>query len=249
MSRELAGQTALVTGGSRGIGRAVAQALAAAGARVVLTYREREAAAREVVEAIKAGGGQAEAAQLEVADGEAVRELVRTIVDRHGKIDVLVNNAGLSVDALLLRLRDSDWERVLAVNLGGVLHCCRAAARSMVRAHYGRIVNLTSVVGEMGNVGQAAYAAAKAGVIGLTRSLARELGSRGITVNAVAPGFVSTEMTAGMDAGRQGMYASMIPLGRFGTVDEVAAAVLFLASPRAGYITGHVLRVNGGLYM
>jgi 3-oxoacyl-[acyl-carrier protein] reductase len=166
-----------------------------------------------------------------------------------GRLDIVVNNAGVAVDALLLRLREEDWERALRINLTGVFHCTKAALRPMVRARYGRIINLTSVVAEMGNAGQAAYAAAKAGVIGFTKSVAREVASRGVTVNAVAPGLVETEMTAALASEQKALYANVIPAGRMAAPEEVAAAVVFLASPAAGYVTGHVLDVNGGLYM
>ena len=245
----LGGQVALVTGGSRGIGRAVALRLAAAGAAVVVNYRENAAAAEETVGRIAAAGGRASAACFDVGDGEAVRVGVQNIVDAHGRLDILVNNAGLTADALLLRLREEEWERALRTNLTGVFHCTKAAVRAMVRARYGRIVNLTSVVAEMGNAGQVAYAAAKAGVIGFTKSLARELAARGVTVNAVAPGLVETDMTAGLDDQQKAFFTNVIPAGRIATPEEVAAAVAFLASPDAGYITGQVLRVNGGLYM
>jgi len=249
MSGALTGQVALVTGGSRGIGRAVALRLAAAGATVVVNYRENAPAAEETVRLIAAAGGRASAACFDVGDAEAVRVGVQNIVDERGRLDLLVNNAGLAVDALLLRLKEEDWERVLRTNLTGVFHCTKAAVRAMVRARYGRIVNLTSVVAEMGNAGQAAYAAAKAGVIGLTKSLAREVAARGITVNAVAPGLVETDMTAGLDDRQRSFYTNVIPAGRIATPEDVAAAVAFLASPEAGYITGQVLHVNGGLYM
>jgi 3-oxoacyl-[acyl-carrier protein] reductase len=249
MSAPLTGQVAVVTGGSRGIGRAIAAALARAGAAVVVNYRENEAAAAETVRAIAAAGGTAEPACFDVGDAGAVRAGLQGVVDRRGRLDILVNNAGFSVDTLLLRLKEEDWERVLRTNLTGVFHCTKAAVRAMVRGRYGRIVNLTSVVAEMGNAGQAAYAAAKAGVIGFTKSMARELASRGITVNAVAPGFVETDMTADLSDEQKMFYTNVIPAGRIATPDEVAAAVTFLASPAAGYITGHVLHVNGGLYM
>ena len=249
MSGALTGQVALVTGGSRGIGRAVALRLAAAGATVVVNYRENAPAAEETVRLIAAAGGRACAARFDVGDAEAVRVGVQNIVDEHGRLDLLVNNAGLSVDALLLRLKEEDWERVLRTNLTGVFHCTKAAVRAMVRARYGRIVNLTSVVAEMGNAGQVAYAAAKAGVIGFTKSLAREVAARGVTVNAVAPGLVETDMTAGLDDRQRSFYTNVIPAGRIATPEDVAAAVAFLASPEAGYITGQVLHVNGGLYM
>jgi 3-oxoacyl-[acyl-carrier protein] reductase len=249
VSGVLAGQVAVVTGASRGIGRAVAVRLAADGARVVVGYRENAAAAEETVRLVVTAGGEASAAAFDVGDGEAVRAAVQNVVERHGRIDVLVNNAGVAADALVLRLRDEDWERALRTNLGGVFHCTKAALRAMVRARYGRIVNLTSVVAEMGNAGQAAYGAAKAGVIGFTKSLAREVASRGITVNAVAPGFVDTDMTGALDADQKAFYTNVIPAGRVAAPEEVAAAVAFLASPAAGYVTGHVLHVNGGLYM
>ncbi|HTD27347.1 MAG TPA: 3-oxoacyl-[acyl-carrier-protein] reductase [Candidatus Elarobacter sp.] len=249
MSGALTGQVALVTGGSRGIGRAIALRLAAAGATAVVNFRENSAAAEETVGLIAAAGGRSSTSRFDVGDAEAVRVGVQNIVDEHGRLDLLVNNAGVSVDALLLRLKEEDWERVLRTNLTGVFHCTKAAVRAMVRARYGRIVNLTSVVAEMGNAGQAAYAAAKAGVIGLTKSLAREVAARGITVNAVAPGLVETDMTAGLDDRQRSFYTNVIPAGRIATPEDVAAAVAFLASPEAGYITGQVLHVNGGLYM
>ena len=249
MSGALIGQVALVTGGSRGIGRAIALRLAAAGATAVVNFRENSAAAEETVGLIAAAGGRSSTSRFDVGDAEAVRVGVQNIVDEHGRLDLLVNNAGVSVDALLLRLKEEDWERVLRTNLTGVFHCTKAAVRAMVRARYGRIVNLTSVVAEMGNAGQAAYAAAKAGVIGLTKSLAREVAARGITVNAVAPGLVETDMTAGLDDRQRSFYTNVIPAGRIATPEDVAAAVAFLASPEAGYITGQVLHVNGGLYM
>ena len=249
MKRDLEGQVALVTGASRGIGRAVAVELGARGASVLVNYLANEAAAEETVRLVRSVGGAAHAARFDVGDAEAVRAGVGNIVDQQGRIDILVNNAGLAIDALLLRLKEEDWERALRTNLTGVFLCTKATVRAMIRARYGRIVNITSVVAEMGNAGQAAYAAAKAGVVGFTKSIAREVASRGINVNAVAPGFVETDMTAALDEGQKTFYTNVIPAGRIARPDEVAAAVGFLASPAAGYITGHVLHVNGGLYM
>jgi 3-oxoacyl-[acyl-carrier protein] reductase len=249
VSGRLSGQVALVTGASRGIGRAIALRLAEAGASVIVSYAQQAGQAEETVAGIRAAGGTASAEQFDVGDAEATRVAMERIVDREKRLDILVNNAGVAVDGLVVRLKEEDWERALRVNLTGVFHCTKAALRTMMRARYGRIVNLTSVVAAMGNTGQAAYAAAKAGVIGFTRSTAREVASRGITVNAIAPGLVDTEMTAGVDEAQKGFYASVIPAGRMGRPEEIASAVEFLASPDAAYVTGHVLHVNGGLYM
>jgi len=249
MSGALQGQVALVTGGSRGIGRAIALRLAADGAEVVLNYRENEAAAEETVQLVRAAKGVASSTRFDIADPEEARVGVQSIVDRAGRLDILVNNAGTTADALVLRLKEEEWERALRVNLTGAFHCTKVALRVMIRGRYGRIVNLSSVVAEMGNAGQVAYAAAKAGLEGLTKSLAREVASRGITVNAVAPGFVETDMTAALSEEQRAFYTNVIPAGRVARPEEVAAAVAFLASPEAGYITGHVLHVNGGLYI
>lgn len=248
MSAALAGQVAVVTGGSRGIGAAIARVLADAGAHVVVNYRERRDAAEQVVADIMTRGGHGECVAFDVANAEEVDAAVRTIGERLGKIDVLVNNAGVSADALILRTSDQDWNRILDVNLKGVFNCTKAVARRMMRARAGRIINIGSVVGVMGNTGQAAYAAAKAGIIGFTKSTARELASRGITANVVAPGFIETDMTGSLDPTARNMYLALIPLGRLGTAEDVAAAVAFLAGPGGAYITGQVIHVNGGLY-
>jgi 3-oxoacyl-[acyl-carrier protein] reductase len=245
----LAGQVALVTGASRGIGAAIARDLAAAGAHVVVGCRAERGLADAVVADIVARGGSAEAATFDVARGDEIEAVVRDLVTRRGKIDVLVNNAGVSADGLILRITEEQWQRVLDVNLKGVFNCTKSVTRPMMRARSGRIINLSSVVGVTGNAGQAAYAAAKAGIIGFTKSTARELASRGITANVVAPGLIETDMTQGLDASARASYQALIPLGRIGRGEDVAAAVTFLAGPGASYITGQVIHINGGLYV
>jgi 3-oxoacyl-[acyl-carrier protein] reductase len=242
------GKIAFVTGASRGIGEAIAKRLASEGATVVAAARSAEALAR-VVSEIEAAGGKASALALDLADSASIEAAVKAAVGAHGEIHVLVNNAGVTEDGLILRMGRDAWDRVLATNLTGVFLLTQAVVKGMVRKRYGRIVNVTSVVGLMGNAGQANYAASKAGLVGLTKSVARELASRNITCNAVAPGFVATAMTDKMtDAARQGLSAQ-IPLERLGTADDVAAAVAYLASDEASYVTGTVVNVSGGLYM
>ena len=246
-STALTGQTALVTGGGRGIGRAIALALAESGLEVVVNYSSSATAAEEVVELITASGGKAYALQANVSKEDDVDGLIKTVLERSGRLDVLVNNAGITRDGLLMRMKTSDWQAVIDLNLTGVFLCSRAVARPMLKQKSGRIINITSVVGLMGNAGQANYAAAKAGVVGLTRSTAKELASRGITVNAVAPGFIATDMTKDLDADA---ILRDIPLGTFGTQEQVAGAVRFLATdPASAYITGQVLQVDGGMVM
>jgi len=247
-NRPLAEQVALVTGGSRGIGRAVARELAHRGAHVAINYRTGEEAARACLTEIESDGGTGELCPFDVGAADAVGPAIGALAKARGRLDILVNNAGITIDGLLLRYREEDWQRTLEVNLGGAFRCSRAAARFMTRKQYGRIVNLSSVVATMGTTGQAAYAATKAGLEGMTKALARELASRQVTVNAVAPGFIDTEMTAGLPEELRAMYLAMIPLGRLGTADEVATAVAFLCAPEASYVTGHVLAVNGGLH-
>jgi len=249
MTNPLADQVAVVTGASRGIGRAVACHLARAGAHVVVNFLSNEAAAADTVATIAANGGRAEPARFDVADAEGVQAALSGLLDRLGRCDILVNNAGMTVDTLVLRLKESEWDQVMAVNLRGTFNCTKTVLRTMVRARYGRIVNIASVIGSMGNAGQTAYAAAKAGIVGFTKATAREVASRHITVNAVAPGFIDTEMVARLPEATRTEYLKLIPVGRLGTADEVAEAVAFLARPESGYITGQVIGVNGGLYM
>ncbi len=243
----LAGQVALVTGASRGIGRAIALALADRGCKVVGTATT-ESGAQAIGTALAAYGGCCGIA-LDVNDAAGVEAAVDAIVKEHGALHVLVNNAGITRDGLAMRMKDADWDAVLDTNLKAVFRASRAVMRTMMKQRYGRIVNITSVVGAMGNAGQANYAAAKAGVAGLTRALARELASRGVTVNCVAPGFIATDMTDALPEAQKAALLGQIPLGRLGTPQDVAEAVCFLASAQAGYITGTELHVNGGMVM
>jgi 3-oxoacyl-[acyl-carrier protein] reductase len=244
----LNGQVAVITGASRGIGRAVAVKLAQAGAAVVVTATTVEGAQRTADE-IVAAGGKALAVKVDVSLPVEVEALFKEAVAAFGKVDILVNNAGITKDGLLLRMKDSDWDAVIDVNLKGAFNCTREAAKVMSKARYGRIVNVSSVVGEMGNPGQANYCASKAGMIGLTKSVAKELARRNVTVNAVAPGFIETDMTQELSEKAKESLQEQIPMGRLGSGDDIAAAVLFLVSEGAAYITGHVLSVNGGMYM
>ncbi len=246
-SAALEGKVALVTGGSRGIGRACAVALAGAGAAVAVGYGVNAEAAEEVAASIRSAGGRAVTLGADLADPAAPGVLVERTVAELGAIDIVVNNAGITRDNLAIRITDVDWDEVLAVNLSAAFRICRAALRPMLRRRDGRIINISSVAGVTGNPGQANYSAAKAGLIGLTKALCREVGSRGITVNAVAPGFIATDMTAALPATSLAAATAAVPVGRLGTADEVAAAVRFLALPEAAYITGHVLHVDGGL--
>ena len=245
----LTGKVALVTGGSRGIGKAVAVRLAADGAYAFVNYGRNEKAAEETLELIRGKGGSAELLSFDVADFAIVQKAVARIVEQKGRLDILVNNAGICADGLLVRMKEEDWDRVIAVNLKGVFNCCRAAARPMIRQRWGRIVNISSIVAKSGNAGQVNYCASKAGVEGLTRSLARELGARNVCVNAVAPGFVETDMTAFVPEKKRESLRRQIPLARLGAPEDVAAVVRFLVSEEAGYVTGQVVHVNGGFYM
>jgi 3-oxoacyl-[acyl-carrier protein] reductase len=245
----LEGKTALVTGASRGIGRAIALELARQGADVAVNYARSAEAATQVVAEIEALGRRAVALPADVGDFAQAAALVEATVNALGRLDILINNAGIVRDTLLLRMQEADWDEVLRVNLKGAFNTGKAAARLMARQRAGRIINVSSISGLMGQVGQANYSASKAGLIGLTKSMARELAGRGITVNVVAPGFVSTDMTAALDEALRGKMQTLIPLGRFGAVEDVACAVAFLASDAAAYITGVVLPVDGGLSM
>jgi 3-oxoacyl-[acyl-carrier protein] reductase len=244
---DLTGKIAIVTGASRGIGRAIAELLAARGALVVAAARAGNAA--DTAAGIVQTGARAEAATVDVTDTESVAAMVAGVIERHGRIDVLVNNAGIARDQLMLRMKRDDWDQVIATNLTSAFTCVQAVLKPMIRQRGGRIITISSVVGQMGNAGQANYAASKAGLIGFSKAMAREVASRNITVNVVTPGLIETDMTKGIKDKAQADWASAIPLGRLGTPTDVAAAVCFLASDEAAYITGQVLAVNGGMYM
>lgn len=241
-------QVAIVTGASRGIGRSIALALAGQGARIVATARNEDALT-DLVKEIQQSGGEAVAVAADVAKSEDADRVVGTATDTYGRIDILVNNAGITRDGLLLRMKDADWDAVLETNLKGAFVCTRAVSKVMSKQRYGRIINISSVVGEMGNPGQANYCASKAGLIGLTKSNARELARRNITVNAITPGYIVTDMTEDLNEKTKADLTAQIPLGRLGEADDVAQAVLFLASAGAGYVTGQSIGVNGGMYM
>lgn len=245
----LQGKVALVTGGSRGIGRAVCLRLAGMGAHVYINYVSRPEAARDTGKMIEDAGGSAQIIGFDIGDGEQVATSLKTIIAEAGSLDILVNNAGITRDGLIARMKEEDWDAVLSTNLKGAFLCAKAASKAMMKKRWGRIINITSVIGFSGNGGQANYAAAKAGLVGLAKSLAREYASREITVNCVAPGYIETDMTEAMDEAAQQKIQSEIPLGSLGTTEDVAAAVGFLAGDDARYITGQTIHVNGGMYM
>jgi 3-oxoacyl-[acyl-carrier protein] reductase len=245
---ELANKIALVTGASQGIGRACALTLAAEGATVALAARNEEKL-KAVAAEIAAAGGQAEAFVLDIANEASIKDTAKAVIAKYGRIDILVNNAGITRDMLLLRMKRADWDDVLAINLTGTFLLTQAVLSSMMKSRWGRIINISSVVGETGQAGQANYAASKAGLIGFTKSVAREMASRNVTANVIAPGMIETAMTAILDEKQKAMMLQIIPLGRAGTDQDIANAVAFLASEKAGYITGHTLDVNGGMHM
>jgi len=245
---QLKDAVAIVTGGSRGIGRAIAATLAREGATVIVCSRNLDAG-KEAADAIRSEGGHAHAYQVDVADADSVAELMKCVLKDFGRIDILVNNAGITADNLLLRLKESDWDRVIDTNLKGTFNCTKAAARAMLKQHSGRIINIASVVGMIGNAGQANYCASKAGIIGFTKSVARELASRNINVNCVAPGLIKSEMTETLSQEAREKVLKLIPLGRMGEAEDVAEVVKFLAMPASAYITGQVIQTDGGMAM
>ena len=243
----LEGKVALVTGAGRGIGRAIAKALAKEGATVIVNYGGNEVAAQETVDSIVADGGSAEKYKCDVSDFAAVGEMIQYVVEKYKKLDILVNNAGITKDGLMMKMSEEDFDSVLAVNLKGTFNCIRNVSRQMLKQRSGRIINMSSVVGLAGNAGQVNYAASKAGVIGVTKSAAKELASRGITVNAIAPGYIDTDMTSVLSDSVKETVLSAIPLGRMGAVEDIAEMAVFLASDKASYITGQVISVDGGM--
>jgi 3-oxoacyl-[acyl-carrier protein] reductase len=245
----LDGKVALVTGGSRGIGRACSEALAEQGATVIVNYVKGEAAARECAEAITQKGGKAEIAAFDVAKTEETEQAIEGLIKKHGRLDILVANAGIAIDGLLLRLTDEPMDKLFDVNVRGALTCARVAVRTMMRAKTGRLIFLSSVVGEMGNAGQTGYAMTKAALLGATKSIAREFATRNITANAIAPGFIDTDMTSGMTPANKELMLKVVPMNRTGQPREIGAACVYLASDEAAYVTGQVLRVNGGMYV
>jgi 3-oxoacyl-[acyl-carrier protein] reductase len=249
MTSPLSGKVALVTGGSRGIGRAICQRLAVLGAQVVVNYVSNPAAADETIALIENTGGRARSSRFDVAEAAQVQPAIEAIIEQCGRIDILVNNAGITRDGLLMKMKEESWDQVLDTNLKGAFTCINAVSRPMMKQRWGRIVNISSVIGFMGNAGQVNYAAAKAGLIGLTRSAARELASRSITVNGVAPGYIDTDMTSELTPEIKEKILAEIPLGSMGSAEDVAAAVAFLVTDEARYVTGQFLHVNGGMFM
>lgn len=245
----LKGKVALITGAGKGIGAAIAKEMAAQGATVIINYSHSEAAAENVKKEIEEAGGRAETCRCDVSDYESVKKMVGDVIARHKRIDILVNNAGIVKDTLLMRMAETDFDQVVDINLKGTFNCIQNVTRQMMKQRYGRIINLSSVVGIFGNAGQVNYAASKAGIIGMTKSVARELGSRGITVNAIAPGFIQTDMTDSLSDDMKNQMLGAISLGSFGKVEDIAYTAAFLASDRARYITGQVIQVDGGIRM
>jgi 3-oxoacyl-[acyl-carrier protein] reductase len=244
----LKGKIALVTGGSRGIGSAICVELAKAGAKVIINYSNSKESANNVLEEIVKNKGEAEVVGFDVSNFSLVDEKIKDLIERHGKIDILVNNAGITRDSLFMRMKESQWDEVFETNTKGVFNCTKSVVRMMLKNQYGKIINITSVVGEMGNPGQVNYSSSKSALIGFTKSLAKELGSKNINVNAISPGFIETEITDVLSDTIKEKYKEIIPLSRFGSPEDVAKAVLFLASDDSSYITGEVLKINGGLY-
>ena len=242
-------KVAIITGGSRGIGRAIALRLARDGAKIVITYIKSQEAAEAVIKEIQANGGEAWAYQFDVSSFKQTQNFFKKITDKFDRVDYLINNAGIIKDSLIFTMKEETWDRVLAVNLKGTFNCIRSCAKIMIRQGYGRIINITSVLAFTGNIGQANYVASKFGIVGLTRAMAKELAPKGVTVNAIAPGFIETELTSKLPEKIKNNFLSQIPLGHFGTPEDIAEVVAFLVSDEAEYITGQVIHVNGGMYM